>query len=198
MRKAAVIGGGAAGMMTAVLAAGEKTEIHLYEKNEKLGKKLFITGKGRCNVTNDCPTEEFFTNVVTNPKFLYSSAYSFDSAQVQEFFEAAGVRLLRVGLCATEAPTDGVTRILAGASHPALGELARNVMFLRRMRAQLRTSERQAGEAVTIAVARGKRSQAIGQHRRNLEALCREFSLGEVHICEEDTLCATQVRVLKS
>ena len=57
MRKAAVIGGGAAGMMTAVLAAGEKTEIHLYEKNEKLGKKLFITGKGRCNVTNDCPTE---------------------------------------------------------------------------------------------------------------------------------------------
>ena len=80
-------------MMTAVLAAGEKTEIHLYEKNEKLGKKLFITGKGRCNVTNDCPTEEFFTNVVTNPKFLYSSAYSFDSAQVQEFFEAAGVRL---------------------------------------------------------------------------------------------------------
>ncbi len=93
MRKAAVIGGGAAGMMTAVLAAGEKTEIHLYEKNEKLGKKLFITGKGRCNVTNDCPTEEFFTNVVTNPKFLYSSAYSFDSAQVQEFFEAAGVRL---------------------------------------------------------------------------------------------------------
>ena len=93
MRKAAVIGGGAAGMMTAVLAAGEKTEIHLYEKNEKLGKKIFITGKGRCNVTNDCPTEEFFTNVVTNPKFLYSSAYSFDSAQVQEFFEAAGVRL---------------------------------------------------------------------------------------------------------
>ena len=73
MRKAAVIGGGAAGMMTAVLAAGEKTEIHLYEKNEKLGKKLFITGKGRCNVTNDCPTEEFFTNVVTNPKFLYKS-----------------------------------------------------------------------------------------------------------------------------
>ena len=63
------------------------------KKNEKLGKKLFITGKGRCNVTNDCPTEEFFTNVVTNPKFLYSSAYSFDSAQVQEFFEAAGVRL---------------------------------------------------------------------------------------------------------
>ncbi len=54
---------------------------------------LFITGKGRCNVTNDCPTEEFFTNVVTNLKFLYSSAYSFDSAQVQEFFEAAGVRL---------------------------------------------------------------------------------------------------------
>ena len=63
------------------------------KKMKSLGKKIYITGKGRCNVTNDCPTEEFFTNVVTNPKFLYSSAYSFDSAQVQEFFEAAGVRL---------------------------------------------------------------------------------------------------------
>ena len=84
MRKAAVIGGGAAGMMTAVLAAGEKTEIHLYEKNEKLGKKLFITGKGRCNVTNDCPTEEFFTNVVTNPKFLYSSALPAPGMRISE------------------------------------------------------------------------------------------------------------------
>ena len=88
-----IIGGGAAGMMAAIAAAGAGHKVCIYEKNEKLGKKIYITGKGRCNVTNDCPTEEFFTNVVTNPKFLYSSAYSFDSAQVQEFFEAAGVRL---------------------------------------------------------------------------------------------------------
>lgn len=93
MRKAAVIGGGAAGMMTAVFASCENTEIHLYEKNEKLGKKLFITGKGRCNVTNNCPTDEFFNNVVSNPKFLYSSAYGFDSTAVQEFFETLGVPL---------------------------------------------------------------------------------------------------------
>ena len=93
MSKVVIIGGGAAGMAAAIGAAECGHDVSVYEKNEKLGKKLFITGKGRCNVTNDCPTEEFFTNVVTNPKFLYSSAYSFDSAQVQEFFEAAGVRL---------------------------------------------------------------------------------------------------------
>ena len=68
-----IIGGGAAGMMAAIAAAGAGHKVCIYEKNEKLGKKLFITGKGRCNVTNDCPTEEFFTNVVTNPKFTPSA-----------------------------------------------------------------------------------------------------------------------------
>ena len=92
MRKAAVIGGGAAGMMTAVLAAGEKTEIHLYEKNEKLGKKLFITGKGRCNITNASDMDTLFASVVTNPKFLYSSFYGYDNQNVIEFFERIGVR----------------------------------------------------------------------------------------------------------
>lgn len=85
MRKAAVIGGGAAGMMTAVLAAGEKTEIHLYEKNEKLGKKLFITGKGRCNVTNDCPTEEFFTNVVSNRNFCTAPPTALTAPRCRSF-----------------------------------------------------------------------------------------------------------------
>ena len=70
MSKVLIAGGGAAGMFAAITAARQGQEVHVYEKNEKLGKKLFITGKGRCNVTNDCPTEEFFTNVVTNPKFL--------------------------------------------------------------------------------------------------------------------------------
>ena len=93
MRKAAVIGGGAAGMMTAVLAAGEKTEIHLYEKNEKLGKKIYITGKGRCNVTNDCTAEEFLHHVRTNPRFLFSSLGAFPPARTMELFESLGVEL---------------------------------------------------------------------------------------------------------
>ena len=90
MRKAAVIGGGAAGMMTAVLAAGEKTEIHLYEKNEKLGKKIYITGKGRCNLTNGCDTEDLFRHMVSNGKFLYSAIYGFTNFDIVDLVEANG------------------------------------------------------------------------------------------------------------
>ena len=88
-----VIGGGAAGMMAAISAAGMGHRVSLYEKNEKLGKKLYITGKGRCNVTNACDTEDFFQKVVTNPKFLYSSIYTFDTSMVRDFFEEAGCPL---------------------------------------------------------------------------------------------------------
>ena len=73
MSKTLVIGGGAAGMFAAIAAAGNGHEVHVYEKNEKLGKKLFITGKGRCNITNACDMETLFDAVVTNFKFLYSS-----------------------------------------------------------------------------------------------------------------------------
>ena len=72
MKKVIVVGGGASGMMAAIAAAENGAETILIEKNEKLGKKLFITGKGRCNVTNDCDPETFFNNVISNPKFLYS------------------------------------------------------------------------------------------------------------------------------
>ena len=75
MGKIIVIGGGAAGMMAAAAAAEHGGEVVLCEKNEKLGKKLFITGKGRCNVTNHCDMEALFGNVVTNGKFLYSAFY---------------------------------------------------------------------------------------------------------------------------
>ena len=88
-----VIGGGAAGMMAAISAAGMGHRVSLYEKNEKLGKKIYITGKGRCNVTNACDTEDFFQKVVTNPKFLYSSIYTFDTSMVRDFFEEAGCPL---------------------------------------------------------------------------------------------------------
>ncbi len=93
MAKIIVIGGGPAGAMAAIAAAGQGAEVHLCEKNEKIGKKLYITGKGRCNVTNNCSPEEFLQAVCVNRKFLYSAGYSFTSRDVMEFFEKAGLRL---------------------------------------------------------------------------------------------------------
>lgn len=81
MSKVIIIGGGAAGMMAAISAAENGNDVHLYEKNEKLGKKIYITGKGRCNVTNGCDVEELFEHIVTNKKFMYSSIYTFDNVR---------------------------------------------------------------------------------------------------------------------
>lgn len=92
MSKVLVIGGGAAGMMAAITAAANGGEVLLLEKNEKLGKKLFITGRGRCNITNAADTEDLFSAIVSNPKFLYSSFYSFTNSQVIDFFEGLGVK----------------------------------------------------------------------------------------------------------
>ncbi len=92
MKNIIIVGGGAAGMIAAIAAASNPdTHVVLIEKNEKLGKKIYITGKGRCNFTNACDTEDFFSNVVSNPKFLYSSIYSFDSSAVIDFFESNGM-----------------------------------------------------------------------------------------------------------
>ncbi len=93
MSKVIIVGGGAAGMMAAVQASKCGHTVDLYEKNEKLGKKIFITGKGRCNVTNACDVEELFQNVIHNPKFLYSAFYGFDSSSVMHFFEEGGCKL---------------------------------------------------------------------------------------------------------
>ena len=92
-RQVIVIGGGAAGMMSAVCAAREGAFVTLLEKNEKTGKKIYITGKGRCNLTNSCDQEVFFDNIVSNGKFLYSAFHRMDSQGVREFFESAGLRL---------------------------------------------------------------------------------------------------------
>lgn len=86
-----VVGGGAAGMFAAIAAAKNGHQVTLYEKNEKLGKKIFITGKGRCNITNAADMEELFGAVVTNSRFLYSSFYGYTNQNVIDFFEDAGV-----------------------------------------------------------------------------------------------------------
>lgn len=92
MSKVLIIGGGAAGMMAAAFAAKNGNRVEVFDKNEKLGKKLFITGKGRCNITNAADLEDFFSAVTSNPKFLYSAFYSFTNEQVISFFEELGVK----------------------------------------------------------------------------------------------------------
>ena len=92
MKKVIVIGGGPAGMFAALAAAQNGHSVSLLEKNEKLGKKLYITGKGRCNITNAGDMDTLFENVMTNRKFLYSAFYAYDNQRVIDFFETHGVR----------------------------------------------------------------------------------------------------------
>lgn len=87
-----VVGGGAAGMMACAAAAKRVKRVVLIEKNNVLGKKLRITGKGRCNITNSAPVEDFFENIPTNGKFLYSALYSFTNDDAVNMFERLGVR----------------------------------------------------------------------------------------------------------
>ena len=88
-----VIGGGPAGMMAAGTAAEMGASVALIEKNQRNGKKLLITGKGRCNVTNDCTRDNFFANIPVNPKFLFSAFAKFSNRDVMDFFESHGVPL---------------------------------------------------------------------------------------------------------
>ena len=90
MSEVIVVGGGAAGMIAAICSAGEGNRVTLLEKNEKLGKKLFITGKGRCNLTNAGDIEDLMGHVVTNREFLYSAFYSFTNEQMMEWMEQWG------------------------------------------------------------------------------------------------------------
>lgn len=92
-RRVIVVGGGAAGMMAAISAAEAGAQAVLYEKNDRMGKKLRITGKGRCNVTNECDLNTFLTNVPTNPRFLYAALSRFSTADTVDFFEGLGVPL---------------------------------------------------------------------------------------------------------
>lgn len=93
MKNVAVIGGGAAGLMAAYAAAINGNKVTLFEKNEKCGKKIYITGKGRCNLTHDCLPDEFLQNVVTNSKFLIGAIYNFSPQKTMQFFEDGGLKL---------------------------------------------------------------------------------------------------------
>lgn len=93
MRKVAVIGAGAAGLMAAYTAARNGNQVTLFEKNEKSGKKIYITGKGRCNVTHKCTPDEFLSNVVNNSKFMTGAIYAFTPDDTVSFFENGGLRL---------------------------------------------------------------------------------------------------------
>ena len=90
--KCVIIGGGAAGMASALFLGEAGAEVFLLEQNEKLGKKLFITGKGRCNFTNACDVDGLLSHIVTNPRFLYSSFYGWDSNHTIDLFEKLGVK----------------------------------------------------------------------------------------------------------
>ncbi len=115
MHDVIVIGGGAAGMMAAIFAARTGASVTLLERNQKLGKKVYITGKGRCNVTNDCTLDEFMKEVPRNPRFLYSAMSVFNPQQMMELLEDAGCPVVvqrgRRVFPATEKASD-VTRAL--------------------------------------------------------------------------------------
>ena len=93
MSRVLIVGGGAAGMLASIFAARRGLEVHVFEKNEKLGKKLYITGKGRCNLTNACGMDALFDSVRTNSRFLYSAFYGFTNQDTMNFFEQEGLAL---------------------------------------------------------------------------------------------------------
>lgn len=92
MKSTVIIGGGAAGLIACGFAAENSDKVYLIEKNKKLGKKLRITGKGRCNITNSADIEDFFGNIPTNPRFLYSALYSFTNEDIVKLLERLGVK----------------------------------------------------------------------------------------------------------
>ncbi len=152
MSKVLVIGGGAAGMFAAITAARNGHKVCLFEKNERLGKKLFITGKGRCNITNACDMETLLSSVVSNPRFLYSSFYGCTNQEVIQFFEELGVR----------------TKIERGERVFPVSDHSSDVIRamekeMKRLKVQVRLKE----EAVRISVKNGEFSHAelaCGEH----------------------------------
>lgn len=155
MSRIAVIGGGAAGMMAAIAAAEEKHQVILFEKNEKLGKKVFITGKGRCNLTNACDMENLFANVVTNAKFLYSAFYGFDNQETIRFFEEAGCRV-KIERGERVFPISDHSSDVIAALHGRLKKLGVDI----RLNTRIKTILAEDGKIAGVALMDGKREAA--------------------------------------
>ena len=150
--KVVIIGGGAAGMLCGALAAEGGAEVTVLEQNEKLGKKLFITGKGRCNFTNACSAEEFRANVVTNAKFLYSASEALTSEDVIALFESWGLRTKvergRRAFPASDHSSD-VIRVLSNRLKAKGANVILNARALRIITEEDVTGEDVTGEDVT-------------------------------------------------
>ena len=92
-KKICIIGGGPAGIISAGIAGSKGNDVTLIEKNDRIGKKLFITGKGRCNITNSNPIEDFFDNIISNKNFLYSSFYTFNNDDIIKLLDKYGLKV---------------------------------------------------------------------------------------------------------
>lgn len=148
MKDVIVVGCGAAGMMAAYGAARSGKSVLVLEKNEKAGKKLFITGKGRCNVTNACDTADLFENVVSNPRFLYSAFYGWDNYNVMDFFEKAGCPL----------KTERGERVFPLSDHSS-DVIAALLRELKKARVEIRYHTRVEGLVVADGEVKGVRLQ---------------------------------------
>lgn len=139
-------------MMAAIAAGRAGHQVRLYEKNEKLGKKLFITGKGRCNITNGCDTEDFFGNIVRNAKFLYSSIYSFTNQDV--------IKLLEENGCPVKTERGNRVFPVSDKSSDVIRALSRE---LEKQRVEIHLQEEVSGIAVENGRAAGIRLKGSGK-----------------------------------
>ena len=149
----AIVGGGAAGMMAAAIALEEGARVTVFEPNESLGRKLSITGKGRCNLTNDCTPQEFFPNVISNPRFLYSAIAAFSPADTIAYFTSLGVPLKTERGARVFPVSDrsaDIVRALSGAMKDAV-----------RIRAKVQSIEREGEQFLLTANGKGYRADRV-------------------------------------
>ncbi|MBQ9870315.1 MAG: NAD(P)/FAD-dependent oxidoreductase [Eubacterium sp.] len=159
MKRMIVVGGGAAGMMTAIHAS-KKYKVTLLEKNDKLGKKLFITGKGRCNLTNACDEETFLKNVMSNPKFLYSAVYAYPPSAVMESFEAWGLKI----------KTERGNRVFPCSDHSS--DVIRTLeQEMKRCRVEVRLNTRVTGLVTEAAEGKNEGERSDARERKDVAKL---------------------------
>lgn len=166
MSQVIVVGGGAAGMMAAYASASLGHQVILLEKNEKLGKKIYITGKGRCNVTNTAEKEQFFQNVVTNSKFLYSSIYQFDNQALMSFLEEYGC-LVKTERGGRVFPVSDHASDVTGALKRALGEMFVDIRLRTEVKSLSVRKDGQRPEGETKEIEK-KQGRATGRQIRGV------------------------------